>query len=176
MLRVEEKINNCIKEIQVYEMSISDNKKLVAVNVAVIGENFEQYNDLEKRYANLHEFLEVTFGWRKSQRNDYLKVGKFLRRENNFARFNEYNFTQLVEIAGVKAKDLEKVLAKITPDMSAKTIREVKNDIKNDGKSTETVAAKKATKADIKNALAEMLSCDDITVIKNKIKNLMADL
>ena len=176
MLKIEKMINNCVKEIQTYELSISENKKLVAVNVAIIGENFEQYNELEKRYTNLHEFLEITFGWRKSQRNDYLKVGKFLRRENNFAKFNEYNFTQLVEIAGVKAKDLEKVLAKITPDMSAKTIREVKNNIKNDGKPTKTVAKKKATKADVKQALTEMLACDDIDAIKAKIRNLMADL
>lgn len=173
MLKIENMINKLVEEIRIYEDSISEYRKDIAVKVDEIVCNFDQFNELEKHHSNVNEFLDVTFEWKKSQRNDYKKVGRFLRANDNAKKYIAYNFTQLVEIAGIKAKDLSDMMEKISPDMSAKEIREVKKTATN---KTNNVAKKKATKADVKAALAEMLACDDVDTIKAKIRNLMADL
>jgi hypothetical protein len=60
-------------------------------------------------------------------------------------------------------------MSKVTPCTPAKDIRAIKNEGK-------PQAPKKATKADVKQALTEMLACDDVEAIKAKIKNLLADM
>ena len=107
--------------------------------------------------------------WSKTQRNVYIRVGKFLLTDDNAKKYGEYSFTQLAEIASIPAKDRDRVMSQVTTSTPAKDIRAIKNE----GKAP---AKKKATKADVKQALTEMLSCDDVTAIKNKIKNLLADL
>jgi hypothetical protein len=169
MLKIEREFTAITTKIDNANIKVSDNKKVIALNVGKLMSIFEVWNELEKRYNSIQEFLDDRYGWKKSQRNDYLKVGKFLLDGDNANKYSDYNFTQLVEIAGIKAKDRDAVMAKVTPETSAKAIRALKNEGK-------PQAPKKASKADVKQALAEMLACDDITTIKNKIKNLMADL
>jgi hypothetical protein len=107
--------------------------------------------------------------WSKTQRNVYIRTGKFLLTDDNMNKYSDYSFTQLTEIAAIPAKDRDRVMAKITPCTTAKDIRAIKNEGKAPTK-------KKASKADVKQALTEMLSCDDVEVIKAKIKNLLADM
>lgn len=169
MLKIERDFNSITSKIDNANIKVSDNKRIIALNVGKLTTIFDSWNELEKRFDSIQEFLDDRYGWKKSQRNDYLKVGKFLLDGDNADKYSAYNFTQLVEIAGIKAKDRDRIMEDVTPDTSAKAIRALKNEGK-------PQAPKKATKADVKQALAEMLACDDIVAIKNKIKNLMADL
>ena len=169
MLKLEKQFNSLISKIDNANVKVSDNKKTIALNVGKLMTIFDSWNELEKQYDSIQSFLDDRYGWKKSQRNDYLKVGKFLLDDDNADKYADYNFTQLVEIAGIKAKDRESVMAHVTPEMSAKAIRALKNEGKEPAK-------KKTSKSDVKQALAEMLACDDIDAIKAKIKNLMADL
>lgn len=169
MLKIEKQFTSYISKIDAANVKVSDNKKTIALNIGKLMTIFDSWNELEKRYDSIQQFLDDRYGWKKSQRNDYLKVGKFLLDGDNADKYADYNFTQLVEIAGIKAKDRDRVMADVTPETSAKAIRALKNEGK-------PQAPKKASKADVKQALAEMLACDDINAIKAKIKNLMADL
>lgn len=169
MLKIEKQFTSYISKIDAANVKVSDNKKTIALNIGKLMTIFDSWNELEKRYDSIQQFLDDRYGWKKSQRNDYLKVGKFLLDGDNADKYADYNFTQLVEIAGIKAKDRDRVMVDVTPETSAKAIRALKNEGK-------PQAPKKASKADVKQALAEMLACDDINAIKAKIKNLMADL
>lgn len=169
MLKIEKQFTSYISKIDAANVKVSDNKKTIALNIGKLMTIFDSWNELEKRYDSIQQFLDDRYGWKKSQRNDYLKVGKFLLDGDNADKYADYNFTQLVEIAGIKAKDRDRVMVDVTPETSAKAIRALKNEGK-------PQAPKKVSKADVKQALAEMLACDDINAIKAKIKNLMADL
>jgi hypothetical protein len=169
MLKLEKEFNLYVNNIDKADLSISDSKKTIAVNVGKLSTIFDSWNELEKRYSSLNDCLDSLFMWSKTQRNVYIRVGKFLLTDDNMSKYNEYSFTQLAEIASIPAKDREAVMSKITPCTTAKDIRAIKNEGKAPSK-------KKATKADVKQALTEMLSCDDVEAIKAKIKNLLADM
>lgn len=169
MLKLEKEFNQYVNNIDKADLSISDSKKTIAINVGKLSSIFESWNELEKKYSSLNDCLDSLFMWSKTQRNVYIRVGKFLLIDDNAKKYGEYSFTQLAEIASIPAKDRDRVMANVTTSTPAKDIRAIKNE----GKAP---VKKKASKADVKQALTEMLACDDITVIKNKIKNLMADL
>jgi hypothetical protein len=169
MLDLEKRFNTYVSNIDKADLTVSDSKKSIAINVGKLATIFDSWNELEKRYSSLNDCLDSLFMWSKTQRNVYIRVGKFLLTDDNMEKYNEYSFTQLAEIASIPAKDRERVMAKITPCTTAKDIRAIKNE----GKAP---AKKKATKADVKQALTEMLALDDIEVMKAKIKNLLADM
>jgi len=169
MLSLEKQFNNYVSNIDKADLTISDSKKTIAINVGKLSTIFDSWNELEKRYSNLNDCLDSLFMWSKTQRNVYIRVGKFLLADDNAKKYGEYSFTQLAEIAAIPAKDRDRVMAQVTTCTTAKDIRAIKNEGK-------VPAKKKASKADVKQALTEMLACDDIVAIKNKIKNLMADL
>lgn len=169
MLKLEKEFNTYVNNIDKADLSISDSKKTIAINVGKLSSIFESWNELEKKYTSLNDCLDSLFMWSKTQRNVYIRVGKFLLTDDNAKKYSEYSFTQLAEIASIPAKDRDRVMAQVTTCTPAKDIRAIKNE----GKAP---VKKKATKADVKQALTEMLACDDINAIKNKIKNLMADL
>jgi hypothetical protein len=169
MMKIEKQFNTYVSNIDKADLSISDSKKTIAINVGKLATIFDSWNELEKRYSSLNDCLDSLFMWSKTQRNVYIRTGKFLLDGDNMEKYSEYSFTQLTEIASIPAKDREAVMAKVTPCTPAKDIRAIKNE----GKAP---AKKKATKADVKQALTEMLACDDVEAIKAKIKNLLADM
>jgi hypothetical protein len=169
MLKLDKQFNTYVNNIDKADLSISDSKKTIAINVGKLATIFDSWNELEKRYESLNDCLDSLFMWSKTQRNVYIRTGKFLLTDDNMNKYSDYSFTQLTEIAAIPAKDRDRVMAKITPCTTAKDIRAIKNEGKAPTK-------KKASKADVKQALTEMLSCDDVEVIKAKIKNLLADM
>jgi hypothetical protein len=169
MMKLDKQFNEYVSNIDRADLAVSDSKKTIAINVGKLATIFDSWNELEKRYESLNDCLDSLFMWSKTQRNVYIRVGKFLLTDDNISKYNEYSFTQLAEIASIPAKDRDRVMSQVTACTPAKDIRAIKNE----GKAP---AKKKASKADVKQALTEMLALDDIEVVKAKIKNLLADM
>jgi hypothetical protein len=165
------KTKKALDEIENFESAKEMKKNDVALLVYEIENKFDSFNEIDKAYKNIKEFLMTKFAMSSTTVKNYRAVGKFLSSEKNKAYLN-YGFSALVEMLPLIKKE-SKLLDSISESTPAKEIRRMK---KAETESNNESPKKAKTKKEIKLELEKMLTVNDLNTIKNMIKNLKDEL
>lgn len=145
----------------------------LALEIASIENMFNTYKqDTNAKYTSLSKLVETEIGLKKTQVNVYRRVGKFMSNEENYKKYSEYSLT-IIEKLMPLIKEGSPILDMVDKNTSSRELTKLKKEHAN---ANGEVAKKKATKADIKQAINKCLHSDDLTEVKAMLRNLLADL
>lgn len=113
------------------ETSIKISIKQTETKFLLLGENLAYIRDKKlykhSRYLTFELYILNTFNMSKSTAYRLIQISEFTKSRTG-ATFEKYNYSQLLEIVTVPEEDREKLLNKITPDMSKRDIQKLKHD------------------------------------------------
>lgn len=164
--------NNIIDNINDLELNKELRKNDLAKKIYEIECNFDKFNDIEKAFKNISQFLKIKFNMSSTAVKNYRAVGKFLSNKVNNTAYKNYGFSALVEIIPLDKKDSE-LLDVINENTTVKEIRKMKREANN---SNNESPKKAKTRKEIKSELERMLTVNDLQTLKNMIKNLKDEL
>lgn len=118
------------KQLMECEASIKISIKQTETKFLLLGENLAYIRDKKlykhSRYLTFDLYILNTFNMSKSTAYRLIQISEFTKSRTG-ATFEKYNYSQLLEIVTIPEEDREKLLEKITPDMSKRDIQKLKH-------------------------------------------------
>lgn len=119
------------KQLLECEASIKFSIKQTETKFLLLGENLACIRDKKlykhSRYLTFDLYILNTFNMSKSTAYRLIQISEFTKSRTG-ATFEKYNYSQLLEIVSIPEEDREKLLFRITPNMSKRAIQKLKHD------------------------------------------------